>query len=59
VRGWPGNVKPKATDISRIEAGDLFREAPDTSYLVFMPHVADGATYNNNYYFLKFNHHLS
>ncbi len=53
MRGGSGKVRPKATDISPIQAEDLFREAPDTSYLVLIPHIAGDKT-NNKIYFMRF-----
>lgn len=44
--GGAGKVRPKTTDISRIETDDLFREATDTSYLVLISHVAGDKTNN-------------
>lgn len=42
----------KTIDILRDEAGDMFRDAPDTSYLVFMSPVAGDATNKNKNYLL-------
>lgn len=33
MRGWPGALQTKAIDILHV-AGDMFREAPDTSFLI-------------------------